>query len=395
MMMDSYLTEVATRIVAFDTVSERSNIPAVEYLADHLEGHGFRVAVQRFDVAGVEKANLVASVGPARSGGLAIAGHVDVVPYESQPGWTRDPLRLEISGDRVYGRGTSDMKIFLAQCLAAAASLDRRSIRRPLSFFFTADEEIGSGGAALLAPELSDLLGDSPLPEFAWIGEPTSYEVFHAHKGLVRFRVIVRGRGGHSSRPYLGVNAIVVMAKLVEEIGHVQADLVIRRSAAHGEVFPEAPYTTLNVGTIAGGTATNVIAEEATCSVSYRPLPDMDPLGPYREIGERLRRLDLHDYGSSNLVASAQMTEPSVVPALSSPTGTALERELFRVLGRKSSAGAPFATDGPWLTQRGIVTLICGPGELDQAHQPNESIGRDAFENGTKVILAVVGALCC
>ena len=392
--MGSYLTEVAARLVAFDTVSERSNVAAIDYLADRLEGHGFRVAVQRFEVAGVEKANLVASVGPARPGGLAIAGHVDVVPYESQPGWTREPLRLEISGDRVYGRGASDMKIFLAQCLNAAASLDRRSLRRPLSFLFTADEEIGSAGAALLAPRLADLLGDTPLPDFAWIGEPTSYDVCHAHKGLVRFGVVVRGRGGHSSRPYLGVNAIVVMAKIVEEIGRAQADLADRRSAAHGDAFSEAPYTTLNVGTIVGGTATNVIAEEATCAVSYRPMPDMDPLGPYREIGERLRRLDLHDYGSSTLAASVQITEPSVVPALSSPTGTALERALFRVLGRKTSKGALFATDGPWLMQRGIATLICGPGELDQAHQPNESISRDAFENGTNVILSVAGELC-
>ncbi len=392
--MGSYLTEVATRLVAFDTVSDRSNIALIEYLADHLEGHGLRVAVQRFEIAGVQKANLVASIGPAHPGGLAIAGHVDVVPHASQPGWTHDPLRLEILGDRVYGRGTSDMKVFLAQCLDAAASLDRRSLRRPLSFLFTADEEIGSAGAALLAPRLADLLADTPLPEFAWIGEPTSYDVFHAHKGLVRFGVIVRGRGGHSSRPYLGVNAIVVMAKVIEEIGRAQADLADRRSTAHASAFPEAPYTTLNVGTIAGGTATNVIAEEATCSVSYRPLPDMDPLGPYREIAERLERLDLHDYASSNLLASVQTTEPSVVPALSSPTDTVLERALLRVLGRKSSTGALFATDGPWLAQQGIVTLICGPGDLDQAHQPNESIGRDAFENGTNVILAVAGAVC-
>lgn len=392
--MTSYLREVASRLVAFDTVSSKSNAAAVDYLAGELDARGFHVAVQRFDLDGVEKANLLAWAGPPSPGGLLISGHVDVVPHKSQPGWTRDPLRLEIGTERVYGRGASDMKVFLAQCVDAAAQLDRSALRRPVVYAFTADEEVGSAGMQRLVPELERLLGECPRPDLAWIGEPTSYEVFHAHKGLVRFSVTVLGRSAHSGIPHRGVNAIAVMGKVLEAIGPYQSELVERRSFAFEEAFPEAPYTTLNVGTISGGTAANIVAEKARIEVSYRPLPEIDPLEPYREIGERIGRLTRWDYSSSSLEGAIEISQASVVPPLASPRGTDLERALFLTLRRNRSTGAPFATDGPWLNNAGFATLVCGPGELDQAHQPDESISRHAFERGSDVILSVIHELC-
>jgi acetylornithine deacetylase len=392
--MNTYLHEVASHLIAFDTVSSKSNVEAMEYLGSHLDSRGFRVSCQRTEIAGVPKVNLLAYAGPVEPDGLIISGHVDTVPFIGQPGWTRDPLRLEIEDTRVYGRGASDMKVFLAQCVDAAAQLDLATLTRPLVFLFTADEELGCLGAERLLPALPELLGDMPQPRLAWIGEPTSYQVFHTHKGVVLFTVTVRGLGGHSSLPEQGVNAIAVAGKVIDTIGRYQAELRSQRSAAFAELFPESPYTTLNFGNIRGGTAANMIAEECTLQVSYRPLPQTDPLEVYREIGRRLQQIDAHDYGSPNHQATIELGEPLVVPPLLSPRETPLEGVLFRLLDRHTSGGAPFATDGCQLARAGITSLICGPGDLEQAHQPNENIRREAFENGTGVILSVVNKLC-
>lgn len=392
--MSSYLHEVAGRLIAFDTVSSKSNAEAMDYLGSHLADRGFRVGLQRVDVAGVPKVNLIACAGPAEPDGLIISGHVDIVPFTGQPGWQRDPLRLAIEDSRVYGRGTSDMKVFLAQCVDAAARLDLATLKRPLVFIFTADEEIGCLGAARLLPALPDLLGVMPQPRLAWIGEPTSYQVFHAHKGVVIFTVKVRGRGGHSSLPEQGVNAIAVAGKAIETIGRYQAELRAEHTAACASLFPESPYTTLNFGGITGGTAANMIAEECALQVSYRPLPQTDPLAVYREIASRVQAIDARDYGSPDQRAIIEVSEPFIVPPLLSPRGTSLEGALFELLQRDTSGGALFATDGCQFALSGIASLICGPGDLEQAHQPNESIAREAFENGTELILAVVHKMC-
>jgi acetylornithine deacetylase len=392
--MDTYLRELAAHLVSFDTVSTKTNVEAMEYLGSHLEGHGFTAAFHRADVGGVPKVELVAYAGPPEPDGLIISGHVDIVPFAGQPGWRHDPLRLEITDDRVYGRGVSDMKGFLAQCVDAAAQLDLKTLTRPLVFIFTSDEEIGCRGAERMMPALPALLGAIPQPRLAWIGEPTSYQVFHTHKGVVIFTITVHGLGGHSSVPEQGVNAIAVTGRVIDTIGRYQAELRQQRSAAFADLFPDSPYTTLNFGGIRGGTAANMIAEECTVQISYRPLPEGDPLAGYREITQRLLALDLHDYGSPHRLARLEISEPLLVPPLLSPRETPLEGVLFSRLNQRTSSGAPFATDGCQFARAGIASLICGPGDLEQAHQPNESIRREAFESGTRVILDVVRALC-
>jgi acetylornithine deacetylase len=392
--MDTYLHELTDRLVSFDTVSTKTNVEAMEYLGSHLESHGFTTAVHRVEVAGVPKVDLVAYAGPPEPDGLIISGHVDIVPFTGQPGWQRDPLHLDITDDRVYGRGVSDMKGFLAQCVDAAAQLDVKTLTRPLVFIFTSDEEIGCRGAERLLPSLPSLLGVIPQPRLAWIGEPTSYQVFHTHKGVVIFTITVHGQGGHSSVPEQGVNAIAVAGKVIETIGHYQAELRQQRSTAFLDLFPESPYTTFNFGSVRGGTAANMIAEECAIQISYRPLPEGDPLAVYREMTERLYTLDLHDYGSPDRLAQLEISEPFLVPPLLSPRDTPLEGVLFARLNQQTSSGAPFATDGCQFARAGIASLICGPGDLDQAHQPNESIRREAFENGSRIVLDVVHAMC-
>lgn len=392
--MSAYLHEVASRLVGFDTVSVKSNLDAMEYLGSQLESHGFITAFQRTEISGIPKVNLVAHAGPPEPDGLIISGHVDVVPFLGQPGWSREPLCFEVEDERIYGRGVSDMKGFLAQCVEAAAQLNVNALKRPLVFLFTADEEIGCLGAARLLPALPQLLGGIPQPRLAWIGEPTSYEVGYTHKGIVVFTVTVRGKGGHSSLPEQGVNAIAVAGKVIDAIGRYQTELRTQRSSAFAEIFPDSPYTTLNFGTIRGGSASNMIAEECSLQITYRPLPQTDPHEVYNEIARRLGELDSRDYGSPDHRAAIELSKPLVVPPLLSPRDTALEITLLKALNRRACGGIPFATDGCQFAQLGIASLICGPGDLDQAHQPNESIRREAFERGSRVILEVVHLLC-
>jgi acetylornithine deacetylase len=392
--MASDLHDVARRLIAFDTVSHKSNAAAAGYLADRLASAGFRVACHEYEVAGVTKTNVVAAAGPPVAGGLIVSGHIDVVPFAQQGGWTREPLDLAVEDHRVYGRGTSDMKGFLAQCVTAAATLDRGALRRPLVFLFTADEEIGCDGARRVVPELGRLLGDIPQPELAWIGEPTSWRVFHTHKGIVSFTISAFGTAGHSSLPERGQNAIAVMAQAIAVIGALQAEL--RAAAASGAAadFPECPYTPLNLGRIHGGTANNMIADRCTLSLSYRPLPDADPLAVHREIAARLAAARLHDPGAPDVPGRVEIGPAEVVAGMRSRRGTALEPVLLAIAGETATSGAPFATDGGELARAGIATLVCGPGALDQAHQPDESISRDAFEHGVTVVESVVRRLC-
>ena len=272
-------------------IATRSNT-----LHRELAPQGFKTAIQPIELFGVAQANLVAWIGPPRADGLIISGHVDVVPFDGQPGWNREPLKLELAGERIYGRGTTDMKGFIAQCLDASRTLDSARLKRPLVFVFTASEEVGCLGAKSVAPALKQILGETPVPRLAWIGEPTSWEVSRAHKSIVSFGVTVRGIGGHSGAPARGVNAIAVMGRVIDTIGRYQQELAARRPAEYAEIFPDAPHDVLNFGTVHGGIALNMIAEECTLRVSYRTLPDADPLGVYNEIQRRLAALDSHDY---------------------------------------------------------------------------------------------------
>ena len=392
--MASYLYEVLERLIGFDTVSSRTLLPAIEYLADQMAGHGLATTLHKIDVLGVPQANLVAWAGPPSPDGLIITGHLDTVPVEGQPGWHHDPFQMEIDGDYIFGRGSSDMKGFLAQCADAARTLEQARLKRPVIFVFTADEEVGMLGARELAPGLQHLLGEIPQPKLAWIGEPTSYSVLHAHKSICSFEVCVRGCGGHSGAPDQGVNAIAVMGKVLETLGQLQAERRSIENAEFAEVFPESPYDVMNLGTIRGGLATNVIAEQCVLRASYRSLPKTDPLALYQEIKRRLEALDRHDYASGNLTAAIDVNLLLVAPPMWSDRGTRLERVLFDVTGNSSARGAQFATDGAWFSGAGIQCLICGPGDYSQAHQPNESIRRDAFERGPAMITQVIQRMC-
>ncbi len=392
--MADYLYDTIRRLVAFDTVSANSNIEAAQFLADRLDSAGFKTTFQKVEIFGVPHANLIAWAGPPVRDGLIVSGHIDTVPFEGQPGWTREPLKANLEGDRLYGRGTSDMKGFIAQCIDAASKLDRKTLRRPLVFVFTADEEVGCRGAELVGPKLGSLLGDLPMPELCWIGEPTSYGICHTHKSIGSFELKVQGRGGHSGAPAQGVNAIAVMGKVMDVIGKLQQERASSPHAEFAEAFPEAPNDVLNFGTISGGLALNMIAEECRLRISYRSLPHVDPMELHREIERRVGEIDTRDWSGGTHRATIKIGRPQMVPPLLSKRGTTLERALAEATGAKTSGGAAYGTDGGHFALSGITSLICGPGDFDQAHQPNESVARDLFERGTEMILRVVDRMC-
>lgn len=393
--MDPQLRQILAHLLAADTVSHKGNLGLMEWMAGLLEDSGFRTALQPSGEGETAKANLVAWAGPPEPGGVVLSGHADVVPFADQPGWTREPLALALEGDRAYGRGTSDMKGFLALCLDAACRLEPASLRKPVVFLFTCDEEVGCRGAERLVPVLRELLGDFPLPRLGWIGEPTSWRLFHAHKGIVEFGVTARGRGGHSGVPEAGVNAIAVAARAVSAIGALQEELRRRGSARDAADFPDSPYTTLNFGTIAGGTASNMIAERCRFSVSYRPLPGEDPHAVHREVGERLAGLEARDFGSPDLRGALELGEPLfVAPGMRTARGSELEKVLAEALATGESGGAPYCTDGGHFAAADVACLVCGPGDLDQAHQPDESIRLDALERGRELVPRVLEGLC-
>jgi acetylornithine deacetylase len=388
------LFDLTRRLIACDTTSALSNVAAIDLLSDRLESLGFVTRRQTWETGGVVKANLVAFAGPPRPDGLIISGHTDTVPWQGQAGWTRDALVLEVGNERVYGRGSSDMKAFLAQAVIAAGEVGAARLSRPLVLAFSADEEVGCLGAERLAPVLGQLLGDVPLPSLCWIGEPTSWEVYHAHKSCAAFDVRVRGRGGHSGLPQLGLNAIGAAAAVIAEIGRYETELAAQPSARYASIFPEAPYATVNFGTIRGGSAANVIADECVLRVSTRGLPGVDPLECYREIARRLAVLDARDPASPHGRAETSLGEPMAVPAMETPRGTALERALCEALGKDKVAGALLGADGCRLQTVGVQSILCGPGDFAEAHQPNESISRRAFEAGVSVIRSILERHC-
>lgn len=388
---DAELLEICRRLVAFDTVSTASNVACAEYLANLLDDAGWQVRLHREHAPGADKASLVAWTGPPVAGGLALSGHMDVVPHADQPGWTRDPLALDCDGERIYGRGVADMKAFLAQCIVVARELDRSRLVRPLALLFTCDEETGCLGAARLGPHLRGLLGEVPLPGECLIGEPTGFQVFIAHKGHVRLTVRIDGRGGHSSRPDLGTNAIAAMAEAAAELNLLEQELLGRATPEDRLLFPEFPAAAINLGMISGGTADNMIADRCELTIGLRPLPGDDPELLVNEVEHRMREAVRRRFPAAVLT----LVEREVTPAMSSPADGRLAQTLAELSGCRHLRGAPFATDGGRFEAVGLHSVICGPGELEQAHRPDESLPITHLRRGAELIRDVVARLCC
>ena len=396
-VQQSELWEVSRQLVSFNTVSALSNVQAAEYLGSMLEDQGYTVRVLKETVNGVEKANVVAWAGPEVPGGLILSGHIDVVPFDGQPGWRSNPLELFLKDDTIFGRGVSDMKVFLAQAILAAKRYPIDQLKRPLVFIFTCDEEIVGQGACRLIHELPKLFADYPLPEVALIGEPTGYNIFSAHKGYATFDIVVHGIGGHSSDPTKGLNAIEKMGDIISLLQDVNKDLRKKMLPANKRLFPEVPSSILNLGMIRGGLAPNMIAETCDLTVSMRVAPGDQVEEIVALVREKIEHAIVPVMLSATPVrGNVGITIGNVIatPALRSPVDNAFYDLLCSIMDRQADRGAPYATDGGQFQQIGINSYICGPGLLEQAHQPNESISVSNFVGGQEKLEQVIYEWC-
>ncbi len=260
--------EMLARLIAFDTTSRDGNLPLIAFVEEYLDGWG--VPHFRVDYEANKKTNLFATIGPAIAGGVVLSGHTDVVPVDGQP-WTSDPFTLVQRGERLFGRGTCDMKGFLAICLAEVPNFLGAGLKRPIHLALSCDEEVGCKGVRPLVAHIRDRL---PKPGAVIVGEPTSMKVVNAHKSAVTFATEVTGHEAHSSLTHHGVNAILVAGELLAEISRIREDLI---AAGDPTRRFDPPYSTVHVGVIEGGTAKNIIPRRCAFQWETRLLPTADP----------------------------------------------------------------------------------------------------------------------
>jgi acetylornithine deacetylase len=376
--------EELTRLVAFDTTSRRSNLELITYVETLLQPLGFRL--KRVANADGSKANLLASVGPDVEGGVVLSGHTDVVPVDGQA-WTSDPFVVTRRGDRLYGRGTADMKSFIALALATAPDLAAADLKRPAHFAFTYDEEIGCLGAPALIAEIA---ASTPRPAAVIVGEPTNMEAVNGHKGIASFRVTVTGHEAHSSLTHLGVSANMAAIKLMGRL--VELSERLARGAD-----PASPFTpkgaSLTVGLVNGGTAVNILARECVFAFDLRTPPDLKPLEILKDFFAEADAMDAAlkaRFPDAGVRIETRSLTPGLQPAPDNPAEV-LARRLAGDNGPPRAAS--YAAEAGQFQEAGYAVVICGPGSIDQAHQPDEFIEISQIERGAAFMTRLVESL--
>jgi acetylornithine deacetylase len=353
-----------TRLVGFPTLSAVSNLELLRYLDEELARYGART--RYFPDPTGEKANLLATIGPEVPGGIVWSGHTDVVPTEGQA-WTGDPWTLRRRDDRLVGRGATDMKGFLACCLAALERIPTDSLSRPLHLAFSYDEEVGCTGVGSMA----EWLGGSGLsPRYAVIGEATGMDLVSAHKGGLIGWTTVTGKPGHSSQPDRYVNAVMVAADLIAYINRIRAEM---RDGPRFEGL-DPPYSTIQVNQIAGGLHGNIVAETCRFFWEMRIVPGESDL----QVLERMERYAREELEPAMKAVSAEtgirFDVQARIPGLKPNDDATVEAELLPLLGRSRSRAVPYGTEAGIFQNAGIPSVVIGPGDAADAHQPDESI---------------------
>ncbi|HEV7996916.1 MAG TPA: acetylornithine deacetylase [Stellaceae bacterium] len=364
---------ILERLVAFDTVSATSNLDLVGWVADYLDGLGIESVLTR-NAEGT-KANLYATVGPGGRGGIILSGHTDVVPVAGQA-WTSDPFRLDARGERLYGRGTADMKGFIALVLAMVPNALASPLQIPLHIALSYDEEVGCLGVPALIRSLPE---GAARPRLAIIGEPTGMQVGNAHKGIHFLRTRLTGHEAHSSMPERGVNAIAAAAEIIVEIGRLAAQC---RAAAPADSRFDPPYTSFNIGRIAGGAAVNIIARDCAFDWEFRPVPGEDAAALRRRIDDFIMADLLPRLRAGHPDAAVETETMALVPPLVPDPGSPAETLARDLTGANEATTIAFATEAGLFQAAGIPAVICGPGSIEVAHQPDEFITRDQLAAG-------------
>lgn len=375
--------DILARLVAFDTTSRGSNLDLIAFVEAELGRLG--VQGRRVPNGDGTKANLFASIGPMVEGGVVLSGHTDVVPVDGQP-WTSDPFTLTPRDGRLYGRGTCDMKGFLALALAAAPELARAALARPVHLAFSYDEEVGCLGAPSMIEEISRVL---PRPRAVVVGEPTNMEAVCGHKSISVYRVTVTGREAHSSLTHLGVSAVMAAVKLMAQLADLSARLE-RQADPASPFVPKGP--SLTIGMVEGGTAANILARECSFLFDLRCPPGLDPEALLEPFLAAVRDLDAELKGRAP-EAGVRLERRSGTPAFAPEPDGEAERLARLLAGDNGPARVvSYAAEAGQFQQAGFSTVICGPGSIDQAHQPDEYVTLDDLAAGEAFLRRLIEA---
>jgi acetylornithine deacetylase len=372
------------KLIAFPTVSRDSNLVLIDFIAAELEALGITsLLVHNEDGT---KANLWATIGPADAAGVALSGHTDVVPVEGQ-NWSSDPFAMVSRGGNFYGRGSADMKGFIAACLSLAHVAVKRTLHTPIHFAFSYDEEIGCIGVR----RMLDMLKTMPVrPRLCIVGEPTMLQVVTAHKGKLGYRVTAHGLEAHSSLAPIGANAIYMACDLIAEIRRIQDDI-----AAHGlrDGDYEVAFTTLHVGKMTGGEVMNIVPNLATFDFEIRYLPEDDG----QAIFQRIKA------AAEIVAAKFQIVFPQArfefrtlqsYPALNTPVDSEAVNFVRALTGGNSTGKITFGTEGGLFQQElGIPAVVCGPGNIAVAHKPDEYVSEEQLALCDAMLLRLLDRL--
>jgi acetylornithine deacetylase len=365
--------DLLSTLVGFDTTSRLSNLALVEWVEGYLDRHG--VAHRRVPNDDGTKSNLIATIGPPEPGGAVLSGHTDVVPVDGQP-WSSDPFTVVERDGRLYGRGTCDMKGFLALALAAVPQLAAAPLKRPVHLALSYDEETGCLGA----PRMIEVIRrELPAPAYVIVGEPTDMEAVNGHKGIATFHVTVTGREAHSSQTQQGVSAVMKAVELMATLNAISARL-------EREADPASPFTpkgaTLTIGEVHGGTAHNILARQCSFVFDLRCPPPLDPRELLKPFFAQVQALDA-EIKARAPEGGVELHMHSNVPGFAPEPGGAAEAFARRLAGDNGPARAvSFATEAGQFQRAGLSTVICGPGSIAQAHQPDEYVEVSQMERG-------------
>ncbi|GFE51277.1 acetylornithine deacetylase [Roseobacter cerasinus] len=378
--------ELMTRLVRFPTVSRDTNLPLVDWVEDYLRGHG--ITAHRYTDPDEPKAALFAHVGPWEEGAIVLSGHTDVVPVDGQP-WDSDPFDVVERDGKYFGRGTCDMKGFDALALWALVEAHHAGVKRPLQIALSFDEEIGCIGAPPMIAAMQPVL---PKGRAVIVGEPSGLCAVSGHKGGAGFDTHVQGFEIHSSLMDRGVNAVMFGAKLVDWANQMNA--ANRDGAPHGmAALFDPPYSTLHVGMISGGTAHNITAKDCHFAMDFRVVPGEDKHAWEARYRARVAEIEAE---MQAIVPDTRIdiTPRFDVPPLQPEEGGAAEQLARSLTGDNGSHVVSYGTEAGQFQQAGYSAVICGPGNIAQAHQPNEYISIADFQAGHDFMKRLLTHLC-
>ena len=377
--------QLMEKLISFPTVSRDTNIPLIDWVADYLSGHG--IESHRYIDPDQPKHALFAHVGPWEEGAVVLSGHTSVVPVDGQP-WDSDPFTVVERDGRYYGRGTCDMKGFDALALWALVEAKYTDVKRPLQIAFSFDEEVGCTGAPPMIEAMQPVL---PKGDLVIVGEPSTLQAVTGHKGGIGFNTRLVGFEVHSSLLHTGVNAIMAGAKLIEWANEMNTENMARKPNDLAAMF-DPPFTTCHVGMISGGTAHNITAKECTFAMDFRVVPGEDKEAWGSAYLKKVREVELQ---MQEVVADTyiEITPRFDVPALQPEKNGLAETLVRQITGDNASHKVSYGTEAGQFQEAGYSAVICGPGDIAQAHQPNEFIEISQFEAGHQFMRDLVDRL--